>query len=310
MSDSKVLSQEEVDALLKASQNAADFTAGLTDIGEGKLGGASDIQKSLEKFHEMAAADCTRNLTSFLRHKISVKSKSISEMFVRDHLKDSEEKNVYTVFLASPNDCYGMVIIDLCMLDQVINYLYGGHNTDKATAMTSPGKIGIIIAEKLSEIILEAIVSSSKEYGKFSYQINKTIAIPTLTSKVSMDDKVYVLNFNVFLGELETTLSITLPSQFITQFFSFKMVEEAKPVESNFWRSAIETQVVDSYVNINAVLPDVNMKITELLSLKPGDLIPIGDPTSVYVCLNNLKLFRAVAGQANSKRVVKILSEV
>ena len=73
---------------------------------------------------------------------------------------------------------------------------------------------------------------------------------------------------------------------------------------------AIKTQVVDSIVNISISLPDVSMKANDFLNLKEGDLIPIGDPTMVYVCLNNYKLFRAVAGQSNSNLVVKITEQI
>ena len=44
--------------------------------------------------------------------------------------------------------------------------------------------------------------------------------------------------------------------------------------------------------------------MSDIMKLKSGDLIPIADPTDVFLCLNELKLFRASAGQANNKRVV------
>ena len=72
---------------------------------------------------------------------------------------------------------------------------------------------------------------------------------------------------------------------------------------------AIENQVVDSNITIIASLPEINFKAKDLMSLKNGDLIPIGDPTLVDVYLNDVKLFCANAAQANSKRIIKILGE-
>ena len=46
-----------------------------------------------------------------------------------------------------------------------------------------------------------------------------------------------------------------------------------------------------------------------LMKLKPGDVIPINDPSMVYVCTDQVKLFKAVAGTAKSQRVVKILDK-
>jgi flagellar motor switch protein FliM len=175
--------------------------------------------------------------------------------------------------------------------------------------MESPGKIGMLVGERIAKLVLDSLVVACSEYGAFSCEIIKSIAMPNLTSKMSMDDRVYSFDMAIAMSEIEMKMCIIIPESFIREFIPIKG-KEVKHVESNFWRSAIETQVSDSTIDINVTLNDVKFKINDLLAMKTGDLIPIGDPTLTYVCLNKLKLFRASAGQANSKRVVKIVSEV
>ena len=167
----------------------------------------------------------------------------------------------------------------------------------------------MLVAEKICQLGLEGLVTACKEYGDLSCEIVKTITMPNLTSKMSMEDKIYSIDMTIMIGNIETQMCIIISEAFIREFIPVK-TKEVKHVESNFWRGAIETQVSDSSITINVTLPDVKVKVNDLMNMKNGDIIPIGDPTLAYVCLNKLKLFRASAGQANSKRVVKIMSEV
>ena len=127
---------------------------------------------------------------------------------------------------------------------------------------------------------------------------------------LSSEDKIYALELSFGLGEVEMTIRCMLPEAAIKELLVVTKKTEAKHREKDFWRTAIKTQVVDSIVNVSVSLPDVTLKVSELMALKAGDIIPISDPTLVYVCLNNLKLFRAKAGQSNAKRVAKIVAQI
>lgn len=312
MSATKVLSTEEVDALLNMTQNdKIDFSnvsGGLNELGGESTTGLN--QKAIDNIVELTAAECQKIVSSFLRKKIAVISKLRRSITLHDCLGDKVEQNVYSVLHLNSHDCYGMVAVDLVLLDQVINFLYGGDINNSSSTITSIGKVGIIIAEKISQLFVDGFVQATKDYGKVSCEIMKTIPTPNLTSKMSMDDVVNAIDLTLALGGLESTLTIMVSESFFQKFYPKNETIVKQPVENNFWRTSIQTQVVDSYVPINVTLTDTKVPLSELMKLKVGDLIPIGDPTLAYVCLNSLKLFKAIAGQVNSKRVIKIQSEI
>ena len=68
----------------------------------------------------------------------------------------------------------------------------------------------------------------------------------------------------------------------------------------------IKKDIISSSVTLIATLDDIKLKIKQIMELKSGDLIPISDPTVVFLTHNNKKIFKGTAGQANTKRVVKI----
>ncbi len=309
MDDFHVLSSEEVDAILKATQDKP-IDAKTNPLGA-KEQETSQLNYALNAINDLSRMEYEKTLIAFLRKKIVIKNKPFNLGQLSEIIKASQEKNVYIVFrILSKKDCYGMFIAGLPILHQTINILFGGQvNKEDDSVMEVAGKIGPIVSEKICLLCLGSFANAVQEFGGFTFELNKTSTLPNLTSNLNMEDQFYCLDTSVFFDEIETGIKMLIPEDFFNEFIRAKM-GQMKHRDKDFWRSAIKSQVVDSYVNVSVSLPDINMKISEFMSLKEGDMIPITDPTLVYVCLNNLKLFRALAAQANSKRVAKIVSQI
>ncbi len=313
--ESKVLSTEEVNALSKVAE---EKTGDLTELvsssekkaGEGETESNHEVNnRALANVNELARDECEKSIASFLRKKIILKSKASHFAKLSEVLNGKTEKHVYSVFRMLPSNRYGIVVIDLPLLHQAINILFGGQANPKDTIIETPGKIGTIVAERLAQVGMEGFAQACKEYGVVNFEHIKTVVLPNLISKLSMDDRVYAMELIVAFGEIETNMTIVVAEEFLQEFIPINIIDVTY-IDSDSWRSAIESQVVDSYVTVSVALSEVPIKAKELLELKDGDLIPIDDPTAVFVCLNNVKLFSGSAGQANANRVVKIVNEI
>jgi flagellar motor switch protein FliM len=308
MSDTQqVLSSDEVDALLKATQEK-DYDLSKSLSTSARESGLHNVQ-ALDNIAELTKVECEKILSSFFRRKIIIKAKEFNLSQLSNCLKNNSEKKVFSIVRLMPRDHYGMFAVDFGLLHHTINSLYGGHIDPAEPVMEHPGKVGLVIAEKISQLCLAGFVHACQEHGEVTSEIIKTSTLPNLSSNLVMDDQVYSLDMTICFDGVEAGLSIMIAENFMNELVPVRE-GDIKHREKDFWRTAIKTQVVDSVVSISVSLTDVNMKMQDFMTLKTGDLIPIGDPTLVYVCLNNLKLFRAKAGQANSKRVAKILSQI
>lgn len=305
---SKVLSTEEVDALLKVTQEKG---VNLTEVvGTTMSRDVSALNpRALKNITELTWSECEKILTSFLRKKVLVKSSSAGIMNLGDAVKEKAEKHVFSVFKMLPSGFFAVVVSDMPLLHQATNFLFGGQTNDSDPVGEAPGKIGKIISEKLSQLCMEGFTQACKEYGSVAYETIKTVTLPNLITKLSMDDQVYSMELSVMFGEVQTSLTIIVAADFLYEFIPVG-VTDIVPIDSETWRSAIEMQVVDSYVTVSISLPEISIAASELVNLKNGALLSISDPTAVYVCLNNTKLFSGTAGQANSNRVVKIINEI
>ena len=267
-------------------------------------------QRAITNITELTWCETEKLLSSLLRKKITIRPHESKFGKLAECLDGKLEKHAYSVFHLSPNNAFGLTALTYPFLHQMTNILYGGVLNPNDPVRDSPGNIGVIIAEKISEVIMEGLSTACKEYGKLVYQIYKTVTLPTLISKLSMDDEVYLMHYKIIMGDVETELNIIIPVVYLLKFLPPDTDEDGNYVRKDaVWRSAIQNQVIDSRVMVVAALPEVTMKMSELLALKSGDIIPIGDPTIVDVCLNDTRVFRATAAQANETRIIKILSE-
>lgn len=303
MDNFQVLSSEEVEAILKASQES-----GLSIPAEEMKDASPKSEALYSGINELLRSEFEKTLSTLLRKKITVKNKSVELVPISAILGENTDHKVFSVFHIMPNDRYGMFIVDLPLLHQTINLLFGAQLNPSEPIMEKPGKVGVVVAERLTKICLHGFVAACREYGEVTCQVVKTTHLANLVASFDEQDQVYLLEYTILIDETEVVLRLVVSERFFKEFIPEKAGYIHR--EKDFWRTAIKTQVVDSYVNINVALPEVTMNIHEFMDLKEGDLIPIGDPTAVFVCLNNIKLFRGTAGQANNRRVVKIINQI
>jgi flagellar motor switch protein FliM len=310
MDKSKVLSPEEVDLLLKTTQERENDLSKLISRHQHPDQIRTALNnKAIGNIIELTWSECEKIFSSFIRKKIIVRPKGSTCGKLSECLDDKSDKHVYTVFYLMPNSFFSLVVTSYPLLHQMINALYGGVMNNKEPIMEAPGKVGVYVAEKLAELAMEGFSLGSKEYGKITFDTLKTVTTPNLISKLSMDDEIYTIEYALSFGEIEQNLTLMLPLEFLQRFIPNNVVEQIESKKSKPWRTAIENQVIDSQVNVVASLPALTMRAKDLMTLKEGDLIPISDPTVVNIFLNDIKLFSATAAQANESRIVKILSE-
>ncbi len=310
MNDSKILSPDEVDEILKA---AKDDKIDLTQlIGSNSVlsnpKGKNFSAKILGNITDLTWIECRNQFSNFTRRKMIFNLKKAEVLTQTDALQDKLEKRIYIIAKILPTNHYCMIVFDLAFLHQIVNVLFGGQVNENDPVSENPGKISLAIAEKIGKLVLDSFVLACQEYTKISYEIFKLIRLPNLITKVE-EDRLYCMDMDVTIGSFESAINFMVDERFFCEVIP-RTEEVVLPNTKNFWRSAIESQVVDSLVTVSITLPNIKISLKEFLEMKKDALLPISDPRSVYVDLNNIKIFRGNAGQLNDTRVVEIEREI
>ncbi|MFZ2315442.1 MAG: FliM/FliN family flagellar motor switch protein [Gammaproteobacteria bacterium] len=309
MSEFQVLSTEEVEELLKATDGSGNDLSVLLANG-GNNNEQVKNEHLLNNLVEALRLHSEKLLSSFLRKKIAIKSNPFNASQLNTCLNEITPQHVYAVFRASPKEKCGLIIIDMMLLHQAINLLFGGKIDATETVITHPGQIGLLISENIAQIFAAAFVKATNEYETIECEVLKIDILPNLPTNYALDDSVRTLELPVMLDELQTSVKYIFSDCLLNGLMPAGDAQLNPLHDKTIWHDQIKSQVVDSYVNVSIALTEINMSVKDFMALKQDDVIPVADPTQVYVCLNNTKLFKATAGQANSKLVAKITSKL
>lgn len=272
---------------------------------------------------ELFSKESQLRLSAFLRKKIFVKFDTIGSCLFQD-IDHDYTKLLMLNFHVFPHEKHGLITFDFVFLHSVINLLYGGVVNSNETIMRGLGKSGFKIAGKVSEIFLAVLQEAMIEHLKIHLKISDVSTQLSSVFKQGNSEKCYNISFLVIIDSLVCNLNLVIPEN----MFSNRVLEADSGLksESEFSEETIDShemvspssifdektkkELIDSNVMVSVNLAKITLKLKDVVNLKAGDVIPIGDPTVVYVALNNKNLFKASAGQSNLRRAVKIVDKL
>lgn len=76
------------------------------------------------------------------------------------------------------------------------------------------------------------------------------------------------------------------------------------------WRKALHYEVMESQVEVYAILLEKEMTVAQMLDLRPGDILPVELPDQVTLYSEEIPLFRGRVGIANGNFAIKIEEKV
>jgi flagellar motor switch protein FliM len=268
---------------------------------------------------KLFASESQIRLSSFLRKKIIIKFKSINYCLF-DEIDHDYTTSLMLNFQMSPHNKHGLITFDFIFLHSVINLLYGGATTSNETIMRQPGKSGLKIAVKVAEIFLDVLQESMIEHLKINLKILKLSSQLGSFFMKGNSEKCFNVSFSVLFDPIVCNLTLVIPEELIESELLRENLHQSAIIEGKKEQDMVSSppvfddkarkELIDSHITISANLANVTLKLRDVVNMKPGDIIPIDDPTLVYITLNKKNIFKASAGQSNQRRAVKILDKI
>lgn len=272
---------------------------------------------TLEAVVALFTAESQSKLSSFLRKKVFIRFNSVSSGLY-DEIEHDYSRLLMLNYRISPYDKYGLISFDFIFLHSVINLLYGGTISNNEPVMRGLGKSGIKIAKKVTEIFLNVLQDAMTEFLKAQVKMTDISNQLGAVFKQEKYDKCYNVSFCAHFDSVTCNLNIILPEKIFEHSEIGDIANAGMAAINNTEQLAdapifdekTRYELIDSHVTVSINLPNIPLKLRDVVNLKAGDIIPIGDPTTVFVKLNDKKLYKASAGQANQRRAVKITEKM
>ena len=312
----KVLTQAEIDSLL-------DFGSGPQAEGD-QSGMQRIISAGLISYERLPMLEIvvdrlvrilSTSLRNFTSDNVEVGIDNIVSLRFGDYLNSIPLPAMLAVFKVDEWDNYGLMVVDSAMIYSIIDVLLGGRRG--SAAMRIEGRpyttIERSLVERLIRLVLHDVTASFEPLTPVTFrferlEVNPRFAMVSRSSnaavlvklRIDMEDRGGRLELLLPYATLEPVRELLL-QQFMGERFG----------RDSIWETHLAEQLWDTEVELDVVLDEQTMRLSDVMALQVGDRIMLGTATGAPVRMRcgTVPLFEARVGRRKDRVAVRIDQE-
>lgn len=278
----KVLSQEEIDAMIRAARGEADALgagpeAKPWDAREsGHL--AQEQVRAISQPHEVFARNLTYSLGAHLRVGFGAALVSAEYLAFREFLGSLPETTYLASFQLAPVGAVAILHLDHTIAFPVIDLLLGGEGTGKNPARDTTD-IEDNILESVSKMICRELEAAWRVLH-LTFVFERRQRLVQVEKLLPPEEKTLALSFEIRVQESRGTLTVAFPAV-VSNALLRKLANEnayQRPrvtVESTErLRSRLELSVFPVHLDLDRL----GVPVRQILGLAPGQILPLPAP--------------------------------
>lgn len=298
------ISDEEVSALLEKQgpDGVRPFDFSAQRINRTQLPMLQTIAKS---FAPRAAA----TLTGLIGKDTAIEFTSMEPMRVADLQASLPTPGIVAAVRLKPLAGLAFISVQPSLLVALLDAFFGGSgrpavDTQAALSAAAQRFLTLLIKSFGPDFTAAWTVVSPLELELAKLETN-----PRLVSLGSAQDSVIVVRFTCELGARSGTIDWLLPDSQLTPIREALASDGGKaPVrKQEAWAPALSAALHEVEVEVRAVLGQARLSLRELVSLAPGDIIPIETPQDVTLLVGDTPLRHGRFGVSQGRNALKIL---
>ncbi|HEY2904419.1 MAG TPA: flagellar motor switch protein FliM [Vicinamibacterales bacterium] len=311
---SRILSQEEIDALIASSP--ADGSTGRADAGPPVTTFnfrrpdrvSKDQIRSLHFIHDRFARNATTSLAAFLRTSIELSVVSVEQFSYSEFLMALPDPTAFYAIAMPPADALGAIELNPAVAFAMIDRILGGTGESGAPqrALT---EIEQNVVDSVIKLLLDHLTETWRPVSEIRFRIHARETRPQMLQVASWNEVVVLLAFDLKVGETRGLLNLCVPAS---------VIEATGAGFSQGWQqtrrepTAQEQEWLTENLGLVrlAVTTDVQTRLTtrELIQLQPGHVLSLGVPaeTEVNVRVGNIIKFRGRLATASGRAAVRV----
>jgi flagellar motor switch protein FliM len=321
---SETLSQNEIDAIVHSTRNAASAEARAP--GAAAPDGldaqnydfkrprrvSKDKLRTLQATYDRFAKALESWLLGRVRSRVQLTVQSIEQFSFNEFALSLPTP--CAAFIADIEDSGGQqAVIDFGsdFAFYLVDRLFGG-GTEPSIANRALTPIERMAVRTAAERILNLLSDAWSDYVELKFDLTGFESIPEILRAANPEDPVLVANLEVSVGNTTSLLLICLPFAVLDKFFTGtterRVTVLGSTTEIQAMRGITETSVRSTRVEVSARLPEFRLAMGQLLELKPGSILATGLPRTALldVLVGDQRRFQATPGRIGSTLAVRL----
>ncbi len=313
----RVLNQAEIDSLLGFDEGPAG--------GEHRSGMQRIISSGLVSYERLPMLEIvfdrlvrimSTSLRNFTSDNVEVGIDNIISLRFGDYLNSIPLPAMLAVFKAEEWDNYGLMVIDSAMIYSIVDVLLGGRRG--TAAMRIEGRpyttIERTLVERLIVVVLQDLSGSFDPLCPVTFRFERLEVNPRFATISRLSNAAILARMRVDMEDRGGRLELLLPyatlepvrELLLQQFMGEKFGRDS------IWETHLAEELWGTEIDLEVVLDEQIMALSEMLALKPGSQIMLsgGAGATVQLRCGTTPLFEGRVGRRKNRVAVRIEREL
>lgn len=309
----RVLNQEEIDSLLGFDVNA--------DQMQDKSGVRAIINSALVSYERLPMLEIvfdrlvrlmTTSLRNFTSDNVEVSLDSITSIRFGDYLNSIPLPAILAVFHAEELDKYGLFTVDSNLIYSIVDVLLGGRRG--SSAMRIEGRpyttIERTLVQRMIEVILADMRAAFEPLAPVNFSLDRLETNPRFAAIARPANAAILVKLRIDMEDRGGRTELLLPyatlepirKLLLQQFMGEKFGRDS------IWESHLATELWSTKVDIEAILDEQTMPISQVRNLEVGQTLMLGatPDSKIQLRCRGVPLLTGRMGRVGTAVAVKV----
>ncbi len=269
---------------------------------------SKDQLRNLQILHENFARVTTVEWSAMLRTVVQVRLNSVAQALFSEVLSEWSVPSCIAVLNIPPLDGNLVVYVSPEFMFALIDRLLGGQGRPP-TKIREFTELEMVLLKRLFKVVLEAVKETWHSLVVLNPSIEEIETNPQFIQAFSPNEPILHCNYVAQFGEVNGRIDLVISFISLEELLPKLSAQHMLRASAGDVRKLGQERVSDVDVPIMARFPVINLSLSQVRSLKIGDILdtrcPVEDKVDLWV--NNKVLFRGKLGRKEKKRAVKIM---
>ncbi len=319
---SKILAQDEVDALLRGLSGGEIETE--SDIAEDDSGIVPfDLANQdriirgrmpvLEIVNDRFARLCTNALSNSVRKRVEINPISIDMTKFGDFMRSLPVPTSINIFKMEPLRGNAIVVVDSRLVFALVENFFGGSGSQPKIEGREFTRIEQAIVDRVIKIALENMEESWRPVHEVNLELVRSEINPQFAAIVPPSDVVVVITFEVELENAIGSLVVCLPYATIEPIRSklHASFQTERLEIDHAWVSRLKERLMETPVELVVRFGSTKITGRQLMNLQIGDILLLNTDTDdlMEAEVEGIRKFQGICGTVKSNQAFQIIKE-
>jgi flagellar motor switch protein FliM len=306
-----VLNQAEIDSLLGVDDDDEEVISGMQAIVDSAMVSYERLPMLEIVFDRLLRMMSTslRNLTS---DNVEVSLDSITSIRFGDYLETIPMPAMISVFKAEEWDNYGLMIVDSALIYSIVDVLLGGRRG--TAAMRIEGRpyttIERNLVERMVTVVLSDLSAAFDPLSPVTFRFDRLETNPRFATIARPANAAVLARLRIDMEDRGGRIELMLPYATLepVRELLLQMFMGEKFGRDSIWETHLANELWNTDVELDAVLDQVVVSLSEVMNWRPGSQILLNAVPSSPIGLRcgEIPLFIGGMGQKNGNMAIKI----